>query len=54
MGLSLNTLVEEWADLALTQYDAEARFRAMATRGRAKRGSALLDKLDRAFEAKPA
>lgn len=51
-GTSLNKLVEEWANVALAQHDAEARFRAMAARGDAKRGLALLDKLDRAFAAK--
>ena len=51
-GLSLNKLVEEWANVALAQHDAEARFRALAARGNAKRGLALLDKLDRAFKAK--
>ena len=53
-GLSLNKLVEEWANVALAQHDAEARFRAMATRGNTKRGLALLDKLDRALKSKPA
>ncbi len=50
-GISLNKLVEEWANVALGQHDAEARFRAMASRGNPKRGLALLDKLDAA--AKP-
>jgi predicted transcriptional regulator len=36
-GTSLNKLVEEWANVALAQHDAEARFRAMAARGNAKR-----------------
>lgn len=45
-GISLNKLVEEWANIALAQYDAEGRFRAMAARGDAQRGLALLDKLD--------
>ncbi len=53
-GLSLNKLVEEWANVALTQHDAEARFRTMATQGNAKRGLALLDKLNRALKSKPA
>jgi plasmid stability protein len=51
-GTSLNKLVEEWANVALAQYDAEARFRAMAARGDVSKGLALLDKLDRAFAAK--
>ena len=48
-GVSLNKLVEEWAGMAIAQFDAEARFRARAARGNAKRGLALLDKLDAAF-----
>ena len=45
-GVSLNKLVEEWAGMALAQFDAEARFRARASRGRTARGLALLDRLD--------
>lgn len=48
-GVSLNKLVEEWAGMALAQFDAEARFNARAARGSAKRGLALLSKLDDAF-----
>jgi hypothetical protein len=51
-GVSLNKLVEEWASMALAQFDAEIRFRTRAARGSAKRGLALLDKLDRALERK--
>lgn len=47
-GISLNKLVEEWANVALGQHDAEARFRALAARGNPKRGLELLDKLDAA------
>lgn len=47
-GVSLNRLVDEWASMALAQFDAETRFNARASRGRAKRGLDLLDKLDRA------
>lgn len=46
-GVSLNKLVDEWASMALAQFDAETRFRARAARGSAKRGLALLDQLDR-------
>ena len=46
-GVSLNKLVDEWAAMALAQFDAETRFNARAARGDAKRGLALLDKLDR-------
>lgn len=49
-GISLNKLVDEWASMALAQFDAETRFLARAARGSTKRGIDLLDKLDRAFE----
>jgi len=49
-GVSLNKLVDEWASMALAQFDAETRFRARAQRGNAQHGLALLDKLDRACE----
>ena len=48
-GMSINRLMDELATSALTQYDTETRFRALASRGSRKRGLALLDKLDRAF-----
>jgi predicted transcriptional regulator len=50
-GISINRLMDELATSALTQYDTETRFYALAQRGSAKRGLALLDKLDRAFDA---
>jgi hypothetical protein len=52
-GVSLNKLVEEWAAMALAQFDAEARFHARAARGSAKRGLSLLAKLDVALSPKP-
>jgi predicted transcriptional regulator len=45
-GVSLNKLVDEWASMTLAQFDAETRFLARAARDSAKRGLALLDKLD--------
>ena len=48
-GVSVNKMVEEWSGIAMAQFDAEARFRARAARGKPKRGLALLDKLDQAF-----
>ena len=51
-GISLNKLVEDWASIALAQFDAETRFRARAVRGNPERGLALLDKLDRAMAKK--
>jgi predicted transcriptional regulator len=49
-GVSLNKLVEEWASMALAQFDAETRFLARAARGEVKRGLALLDRLDQAVK----
>ena len=46
-GVSLNKLVDEWASMALAQFDAETRFIARASRGNVERGLALLRKLDR-------
>lgn len=46
-GVSMNRLVDEWATVALAQFDAETRFRALAARGSAARGSQLLDNADR-------
>jgi hypothetical protein len=48
-GMSINRLMDELATSALTQYDTETRFEALAQHGSKKRGLALLDKLDRAF-----
>jgi hypothetical protein len=45
-GISLNKLVDEWASMALAQFDAETRFHARAASGSAQRGLALLDKVD--------
>jgi len=39
-------LFEEFSTVALTEFDAETRFRARAERGERKRGLELLDKLD--------
>jgi predicted DNA-binding protein len=51
-GVSLNKLVDEWASLALAQFDVETRLLARVKRGNLKRGLALLDKLDRSFARK--
>ncbi len=48
-GMSVNRLTEELSVIAVTQHDAEARFRALAARGSAREGLAVLEKLDRAF-----
>jgi len=47
--LSVNKLMEELATISIAEFDAESRFRALAARGAAKKGLALLDKLDAAF-----
>lgn len=48
-GLSLNKLIEEWSTVALTEFDAETRFRLLAAKGDANRALRVLDKLDAAF-----
>lgn len=48
-NISMNKLVEELANRAVTEFDIEVRFRARATRGNPTIGLALLDKLDREF-----
>ena len=47
--MSVNKFIEELATISLAEFDAENRFRAMAARGSAKKGLAVLDKLDAAF-----
>jgi len=44
--ISLNKLFDEFATIALTQYDAKTRFDLMASRGDKSKGLKLLDKLD--------
>ena len=51
-SMSINKLMEELATISITEFDAETRFRALAARGSAKKGLALLDRLDAAFAAK--
>jgi len=46
--ISLNKLFDEFATIALTQFDAKTRFDLMASKGDKKRGLELLDNLDRA------
>ncbi len=49
-SVSMNMLIEEFSIAALAEFDAEARFRARAARGDAKRGLRLLAKLDRSAQ----
>jgi hypothetical protein len=46
-NVSVNKLVEEFSTAALAEFDAETRFLARVARGNAKRGLALLRKIDR-------
>ncbi len=45
-GISLNKLFDEFATVALAQFDARTRFNILASQGDIKRGLELLDKLD--------
>ena len=48
-AMSVNKLMEELCTIAVTQHDAETRFRALAARGSVKEGLRILDKLDAAL-----
>ncbi|MDD9989437.1 MAG: hypothetical protein OXQ31_24435 [Spirochaetaceae bacterium] len=45
----MNKLMEELSTVAIAQYDAETRFRALAARGSVDDGLRILDRLDAAF-----
>jgi predicted transcriptional regulator len=45
--ISMNKLIEELSTVALTEFDAETRFRARAALGSSEEGLKLLDLLDR-------
>ena len=46
-GLSLNKLIEDWSTTALTEFDAETRFRLLAAKGSARKALRVLAKLDK-------
>lgn len=46
-GVSLNKLFDEFATVALAQFDAKTRFELKASRGSAQKGLQILEKLDR-------
>ena len=48
-NISINRLFNEFATIALAQFDAKARFKVLASKGDAKRGLELLDKIDNGF-----
>jgi len=50
--ISLNKLFDEFATIALTQFDTKTRFELMASKGDKRRGLALLDKLERGCKVK--
>ena len=45
-NVSVNKLMEEFSIAALSEFDAETRFRARAARGNIATGLKLLDRLD--------
>lgn len=45
-NISLNKLFDEFATIALAEFDANTRFRARAAAGSREEGLRLLDKLD--------
>lgn len=47
--ISVNKLIDELSTQALAEFDAEIRFRALASQGDKKKGLELLDKLDAHF-----
>lgn len=50
--ISVNKLIEELSTIALTEFDSETRFKALAAKGSRERGLAILDLLDERFSAK--
>jgi len=44
--ISLNKLFDEFATIALTQFDTKTKFDLMASKGNKSKGLKLLDKLD--------
>ena len=51
-SVSINKLIEELATISIAEFDAEMRFRALATKGSTTEGLALLDALDNALPSK--
>lgn len=45
--VSVNKLIEELATISIVEFDAESRFRALASKGSIESGLAILDKLDK-------
>ena len=51
-GVTVSQLLKELSSIAVAQFDAETRFRALARKGNPAKGLKLLAKLDRAFAGK--
>ena len=49
-GISVNKLIEELATISIAEFDAETRFRALASKASTKAGLAVLDKLDKHYQ----
>lgn len=47
--ISVNKLIDEFSTIALTEFDNEVRFRALAAKGDIDKGLKILDKLDAHF-----
>ncbi len=45
-GISINKLIEELSTIALAEFDAFTRFKAMAVTGNPQEGLRILEKLD--------
>ena len=48
--ISVNKLIEELATISIAEFDAETRFRALASKGSAKAALAILEKLDKHYK----
>jgi predicted transcriptional regulator len=48
--ISVNKLIEELATISIVEFDAESRYRAMASKGSIKSGLAILEKLDKHYK----
>lgn len=46
-GISVNKLMEELSTIALVEFDAHTRYKAMAAVGNPQRGLDILDRLDK-------
>jgi hypothetical protein len=46
-GISVNKLIEEWANMGIAEFDAKASFLARAARGSRERGLELINEMNR-------